>query len=66
MCAKKQQKNKTHVAEIAFLQLLPFKSHARSLFLKYNVYYSQIDKHYCIDFHMVKCNEPTTSLLDIF
>ena len=29
-----------------------------------NVYYSQFDKHNCIDFHGANCNLPTTSLLD--
>ena len=34
--------------------------------LKLNKTMLKFDKHYCIDFHRVNCNEPTPSLLDNF
>ena len=30
------------------------------------IYYSKFDKHNCIDFHLVQCNEPTTLALGNF
>ena len=30
------------------------------------IYHSQFDKHNCIDFHRVHCNEPTPLLLLVF
>ena len=33
---------------------------------QYIIYYSQYNKHNCIDFHRVNCNEPSLSLLDNF
>ena len=34
--------------------------------IAFQLYYSHFDKHNCIDFHRVNCNEPTPSLLDNF
>ena len=47
-------------------ELLCFVCSCVAMFSNASIYYVKFDKHHCIDFHWVQCNERTSLALGIF